>query len=194
MNRYTPRWSTSSPSPIPEVPGPRKPSPFYATPYSNAPFVDTRPGRGGANALDDDDDDIDYDFDAAESGSDIEVYDDEAVGNDKSGHLAREADDDSNGDSDGDGNDDSSMADLGHDSYQTQSVESCQDSQALEDELWSGIEDVENRDPAVSIHMDDDAMMDGVADHDLTAINLDEHEIHSQGSSVPSEYPSNQPL
>ncbi|KAI1148021.1 hypothetical protein F4825DRAFT_117010 [Nemania diffusa] len=180
MNRFTPRWSTASPSPVPEVPGPRNTTPCYATPYSNAPFVDTRPGRGGANVLDDDDEDLDSEFDAAESGSDIEVYDDEAVGDDK---LESGADDD-----------DSSMADLGHDSYQTQSQESLQDGQAPEDELWSGIEDVENRDPDVSIHVDDDAMTDDDSSHSLMVVNLDDHEIHSQGSSVPSEYPSNQPL
>ncbi|KAI0451100.1 hypothetical protein F5B21DRAFT_516952 [Xylaria acuta] len=181
LNRNTPRWSTSSPSPVPEILGARGTTPFYATPYSNAPFVDTRPGRVGVNILDDDDD-IDFDFDAVESDSDVDVYEDEAVGDDNDGQLEGGMDED-----------DSSMADLGHDSYQTQSNESWQDGQAPEDEVWPGIEDAENRNPDVSIHVDDDAMTDDDAGRSLTAMDPDEHENHSQGSSVPSEYPSNQP-
>ncbi|KAI8950728.1 hypothetical protein F4801DRAFT_548177 [Xylaria longipes] len=183
LSRYTPRWSTSSPSPIPEIFGARGTTPFYATPHSNAPFVDTRPGRGGVNFLDEDD--IDFDFDAPESDSDVEVYEDEAVGDDNDEHLESGVDDD-----------DSSMADLGHDSYQSQWDESWQDGQAPgapEDEVWRGIEDAENRDPDVSIHVDDDAMTDDDAGRGSTSVDPDEHENHSQGSSVPSEYPSNQP-
>ncbi|GAP83041.1 hypothetical protein SAMD00023353_0400360 [Rosellinia necatrix] len=170
LNRYTPRYSTSSPSPMPEVLGPRGTTPFYATPYSNAPFIDTRPGHDG-NILDDD---MDSDFDGAESDSDIDVYDDE--------QLESEAD-----------GDDSSMADLGHDSYRSKQHESWQDGHAPEDEPWPGIEDVENRDPDVSIHVDDDAMVDDDASSSLTTVNPVEHEAQSQGSSVPSEYPSNEP-
>ncbi|KAH8157192.1 hypothetical protein CIB48_g11054 [Xylaria polymorpha] len=183
LNRYTPRWSTSPPTPAPEILAARGTTPFYATPYSNAPFVDTRPGRGGVNFIDDDD--MDPDFDAAESGSDIDVYEDEAVGNDDDGQLQSDVDDD-----------DSSMADLGHDSYQMQSNESRQDGQATEapeDEPWPGIEDAENRDPDVDVHVDDDVMTDGTAAAGLAAMGPDEHENYSQGSSVPSEYPSNQP-
>ncbi|KAI3316717.1 hypothetical protein HD806DRAFT_421447 [Xylariaceae sp. AK1471] len=175
LNRYTPRWSTASPSPLPEVLGPRATTPFYATPYSNAPFVDTRPNRGGVII---DDDNIDFDFDGAESGSDIDVYDDEAGDQDNNENLDGEEDEDE---------DDSSMADLGHASYPTQSRESWQDGQAPEapeDEPWPGIEDVENRNPDVNIHVDDDVMTDDDACGDDT---------QSQGSSVPSEYPSNQP-
>ncbi|KAI0479810.1 hypothetical protein F4859DRAFT_450627 [Xylaria cf. heliscus] len=185
LSRYTPRWSTSSPSPIPEVHGVRGTTPFYATPYSNAPFVDTRPGRNAVNAVDDDD--FDFDFDEAESDSDIDVYEDEVVGHVEDKNLKGDVDDD-----------DSSMADLGHDSYQTQSNESWQDgrtTEAPEDEPWPGIEDAENRDPDVSIHVDDDAMTDdddAAAAGGLTTMDPDEHENHSQGSSVPSEYPSNQ--
>ncbi|KAI1123955.1 hypothetical protein F5Y10DRAFT_40780 [Nemania abortiva] len=188
INRYTPRWSTSSPSPMPEVLVPRGKSPFYATPYSNAPFIDTRPGRGGVDVLDDDD--IDFDFDAAESGSDIDVYDDEAAGNNNSEQSESDADDD-----------DSSMVDLGHDSENSQPQGLSQDRQVPEDD-WSGCEDIENRDPDVSIHIDEDAMVDDDDDDDddddagrgLMATSPDEHDIKSQGSSVPSEYPSNQPL
>ncbi|KAJ8122354.1 hypothetical protein O1611_g9861 [Lasiodiplodia mahajangana] len=124
---------------------------------------------------------MDFDFDPVESGSDIDVYDDEAADNDKSEQLGSDADDD-----------DSSMADLGHDSEQTRSHESSQDSQVLDDD-WAGCEDIENRDPDVSIHVDDDAMVDD-AGRGVMAPSLDEHEVQSQGSSVPSEYPSNQPL
>jgi hypothetical protein len=53
--RNTPHWSTASPSPLPPgVPGDerngvaRGTTPFfYATPYSNAPYMETRPSNGG---------------------------------------------------------------------------------------------------------------------------------------------------
>jgi hypothetical protein len=171
--------------------GPRATTPFYATPYSNAPFVDTRPTRGGVLIIDDD---IDFDFDDGESESDIDVYDDEAEDTDNAENLHTEADDD-----------DSSMADLGTAPYQTQSQESWQDGQvpeapeAPEDEPWPGIEDVENRNPdcelgvEMNVHVDDDIMADEDVGDRLTTANPDEDDTQSQGSSVPSEYPSNQP-
>ncbi|KAI8624461.1 hypothetical protein F5Y19DRAFT_316182 [Xylariaceae sp. FL1651] len=186
-NRYTPRWSTASPSPMPEVLGPRATTPFYATPYSNAPFVDTRPNRGGAVV----DDNIDFNFDASESSSDIDVYDDETDEDNGDGNINSEEDDD-----------DSSMADLGTGPHQTQSQESWQDGQvpgAPEDEVWPGIEDAENRNPTydpgagVVIRIDDDAMTDGDISDELATTKTEEHDTQSQGSSVPSEYPSNQP-
>ncbi|KAI0098713.1 hypothetical protein GGR51DRAFT_552444 [Nemania sp. FL0031] len=180
LNRYTPRWSTSSPSPVPEVLVRRGTTPVYATPYSNAPFVDTRPGRGGVDVHDDD---MDFDFDPVESGSDIDVYDDEAADNNEGEQLGSDADDD-----------DSSMADLGHDSEQTHSHDSSQDNHVPEDD-WSGCDDIENRAPDMSIHVDDDAMVDDDdAGRRMMTPSLDEHDVQSQGSSVPSEYPSNQPL
>lgn len=179
LNRFTPRWSTSSPSPIPEMLVPRGTTPFYATPHSNAPAVDARLGRGGVDVLDDD---IDFDLDATESGaesgaesdSDIDVYEDEAVGNYEGDQLERETDDD-----------DSSMADLGHESWQ--------DGLGPEDDAWPGIEDAENRDPDATIRVGDDAMTDVSAGSRSTTVNPDEHEIQSQASSGPSEYPSTQP-
>ncbi|KAI3328689.1 hypothetical protein F4824DRAFT_391899 [Ustulina deusta] len=181
-SRYTPRWSTSSPSPVPEMLGQRATSPSYATPYSNAPFVDTRPGRGEVNILEDDD--IDFDVNAAESGSETDVCDDTAGNDDE--QLESGVD-----------GDDRSMADLDHDSYETQSHESWQDGQAPEapeDEDWPGFEDGENHNPEVNIHVDDDVMTDADAGgDDLPTINTDKHETQSQGSSAPSEYPSNQP-
>ncbi|KAI0441340.1 hypothetical protein F4803DRAFT_523825 [Xylaria telfairii] len=181
-NRYTPQWSTSPPAPAPEILAARGTTPFYATPYSNAPFVDTRPGRGGVSFYDDDD--MDPDFDAAESGSDIDVYEDEAISNNDNGQCQIDVDD---------GDDDSSMADLG--SYQMQSNESRQDGQATEapEDDWSGIQDAENRDPDVNVRVDDDVMTDSAAAAGLATMNPDEHENYSQGSSVPSEYPSNRP-
>lgn len=170
-SRFTPRWSTASPSPGPEVMRPRGPTPSYATPHSNAPFIDARSGRGGVHAHDHDD--IDFDIDAAESGSDIDVYEE---------YSENETD-----------GEDSSMVDLGHDSYQTEQHESWQEGQAPEDEPWPGIEDVENRDPGVSIHIGDAAMVNGHDARGLTIDSLVEHDTESQGSSVPSEYPSNQP-
>ncbi|KAJ2969921.1 hypothetical protein NUW58_g9854 [Xylaria curta] len=124
------RRSARSP-PIPEGFGPRAITPFYATPHSNVPFADTRPGRGGVNIVgdeDDEDDDIDFDFDDVESGSSIDVYDDEAAGNGKDQRLESDEDDDS------------SMVDLGHDSYEShESWQSGQAPEALEDEPWGGI-------------------------------------------------------
>jgi hypothetical protein len=142
--------------------------------------VDTRPSRGDVII---EDDDIDFDFDGVESGSDINVYDDEAEDHDSNNNMDDEEED--GGDDDDD--DDSSMADLGHDSYPSESHESWQDGQAAEapeDEPWPGIDDVENRHPDVNIHVDDDVMTEDDAGGDDT---------ESMGSSLPSEYPSNEP-
>ncbi|KAI1462821.1 hypothetical protein F4805DRAFT_11085 [Annulohypoxylon moriforme] len=134
--RNTPRWSTASPSPMPENYAHRATTPFYATPYSNAPFVDTRPGRGTVIV-----DDVD-------SGS----------GTDQDGQGNEYMDEDEDEDSE---NNDSHMLDFTH---AENSQESWQDGQLLrpEDEPWRGIEDVENRDPdeTIDIHVDDDAMSD----------------------------------
>ncbi|KAI0536988.1 hypothetical protein GGR58DRAFT_514162 [Xylaria digitata] len=173
-DRLSPSWSTS-PTPAPQIPGRRGTTPCYATPRSNAAFVDTRPGRGDVNILKDDIDD----FNIAEGGSNADVYEDDVDENDE------------NDENEADG-DDSSMADLGDDSYHSQPHESWQDGQAPEDEPWPGFDDVENHDPDVNIHVDDDAMTDGDARGVLAAADADEHENQSQGSSAPSEYPSNQ--
>ncbi|RWA12692.1 hypothetical protein EKO27_g2442 [Xylaria grammica] len=124
------------------------------------------------------DDDIDFDF------NDSDVYEDDIddVGDENDERLEGGVD-----------GDDSSMADLGYDSYQSQSHESWQDGQAPEDEPWPGFEDVENHNPDVNIHVDDDAMVDDDAAGGLIVANADSHETQSQGSSAPSEYPSNQP-
>ncbi|KAI0972430.1 hypothetical protein F4678DRAFT_60526 [Xylaria arbuscula] len=182
-NRRTPRWSTSSPTPLPEMREQRAPSACYATPYSIAPFVDTRPGRGDVTNLEDDD--IELDYSDAGSGSDADVNDDDDDNDDEQLESEAECDDDK------------SMVDLGHDIYQAQSHESWEDGQAPEapeDEGWPGCADIENRSPDVKIHVDDDAMSDDDAGGDITSIHTDEHETESQGSSAPSEYPSNQPL
>ncbi|KAI1362916.1 hypothetical protein F5Y08DRAFT_258979 [Xylaria arbuscula] len=157
---FTPhsRWGTSSPSPMPEAREAQRGKSPYATPYSNAPFVDTRPGHGDVDIYEDVD--IDFDFDAADSdgsssNSDTDVYDDN--------------DDELESELDGG---DSFMADPDHDSYETHSPV---------DDPRPGIEDIENQNPDVNIHIDDDAMTD------------DAHETESQGSSAPSEFPSNQP-
>ncbi|KAI1402298.1 hypothetical protein F4819DRAFT_507782 [Hypoxylon fuscum] len=160
--RNTPRWSTASPSPVPEVYVARGTTPFYATPYSNAPFFETRTGRGVVI--------IDDGGDMGESGS----------GTDHSGDGEEYMDED---DEDEDSvNNDSPMVDLTH---PEDSQESWQDGQlpGPEDEPWPGIEDAENRDPdfSIDIHVDDDAM-------DVADVFKNE----SRGSSVPSEYPSTQ--
>ncbi|KAI1825233.1 hypothetical protein F4861DRAFT_538139 [Xylaria intraflava] len=172
LNRFTPRWSTASPTPVPEVLGGRATTPFYATPYSNVPYVDARAGRPSVIIIDGN-----MGFDGAEGGSDIDVYDDEAVEHDYGG-LSSEGDDD-----------DHSMVDMGYNPH-----ESWQDGQLPEDEPWPGIEDVENRDPDTNVHVHDAVVVGGNANGGLTAASMDEHDTQSQSSSVPSEYPSNEPL
>ncbi|KAI1778035.1 hypothetical protein F4818DRAFT_283376 [Hypoxylon cercidicola] len=163
--RNTPRRSVASPSPAPEFHAVRPTTPFYATPHSNAPFFETRPGRS-----------IVHTDDVGESGS----------GTDSDGkreYMDEEDDDDNDDDSE---HKDSAMLDFSH---PEDSQESWQDGQlpgGPEDEPWPGIEDAENHDPdeAIDIHVDDDAM--SVSD------DADDFASASQGSSVPSEYPSTQ--
>ncbi|KAI0099502.1 hypothetical protein F4814DRAFT_433484 [Daldinia grandis] len=155
--RNTPRWSTASPSPVPEAFVARNSTPFYATPHSNAPGFEGRAGRSAVI--------VDDGGDSGESGSGTEHHD---------GEECMDEDDDD------DSADDSPMVDFSH---PKESEESWQDGQlhgGPEDEVWPGIEDAENHDPelGIDIHVDVDAMSDD---------NM------SQGSSVPSEYPSNQP-
>ncbi|KAI8957779.1 hypothetical protein F5Y11DRAFT_67589 [Daldinia sp. FL1419] len=162
--RNTPRWSTSSPSPVPEVFVPRNSTPFYATPYSNAPGFERRASRSVV---------IVDGGDIGNSGSETEHHD---------GEEYMDEDDDSAGDS--------PMVDFSHPEEDTQ--ESWQDGQlrGTEDEVWPGIEDAENRHslPDIDIHEDDD-IMSGTDAFDRE----NEDDARSQGSSVPSEYPSNQP-
>ncbi|KAI1416146.1 hypothetical protein F5Y13DRAFT_128177 [Hypoxylon sp. FL1857] len=137
--RITPLRSTSSASPMPEIFVARTSTPFYATPYSNAPVFETRPGR---NIV------ITDDGDMGENGS----------GTDGEGDEYMEEDEDDNSELN-----DSPMLDFSHPDG---SQESWQDGQlpgGPEDEPWPGIEDRENHDPdvAIDIHVDDDAMSDG---------------------------------
>lgn len=89
--RFTPRWSTKSPSPMVGVQGVRSTTPFnYATPYSNGPAEwvaePVQPGYVGGQAGESGDEDFDidifddgsfYDYDDDEEGVDDE---DESVG------------------------------------------------------------------------------------------------------------------
>ncbi|KAI1389564.1 uncharacterized protein F4822DRAFT_205109 [Hypoxylon trugodes] len=161
--RITPRWSTASPTPVPEIYVGRPLTPFYATPYSNAPYVEARNSRSIPN--------IDEGDDVGESGSGTEP-------NEEEGEYMDEDQDEYSENNDND----SPMIDFTHQDSQ----ESWQDGQLHsrpEDEPWLGIEDAENRDPnhIISIHVDDDAMSDA-----------DDLGNESQRSSVPSEYPSTQ--
>ncbi|KAI0164319.1 hypothetical protein GGR52DRAFT_575676 [Hypoxylon sp. FL1284] len=176
--RNTPRRTTASSSPAPrDLYVARPTTPFYATPHSNAPFFEARSAGRGVVVVDD----------AGGSGSGTD-HD-----NDEDEFMDEEGDDDDDDDDDNDSEkqhdeDDSPMVDFTH--HPQDSQESWQDGQlpAPEDEPWPGIEDAENRDPDaggfdfdIDIHVDDDAMSvgDGLGDE-------------SQGSSVPSEYPSTQ--
>ncbi|KAI1332582.1 hypothetical protein F5Y16DRAFT_119864 [Xylariaceae sp. FL0255] len=185
FSRFTPGMSTGARSPTPDLGATRFDTPYYATPYSMAaPLMETRPSVHDDVIL------IDGgDFDFGDNGeTDADIYDD---------------------------SDNASMADLGghddshrHHHQLRQSQESSwQDGQgtdAPEDEPWPGIEDDENRDPeGINIHVDEDAMTDediGAGQHVLTlstvaarAEEADDGDTSSQASSVPSEYPSNDP-
>ncbi|KAI2625615.1 hypothetical protein GGR54DRAFT_507923 [Hypoxylon sp. NC1633] len=166
--RNTPRWSTASPSPMPEFYVARGSTPFYATPYSNAPFLETRPGRNVVI--------VDNTGESGESGSGTDRYD-------EGDEFMNEDDEEDSEDNDNDNDNDSPMLDF---TNPADSQETWQDGQlpgGPEDEPWPGIEDAENRDPdlTIDIHVDDDAMSDA---DDLAG--------RSRGSSVPSEYPSTQ--
>lgn len=156
--RNTP-WSTSSPSPISEIYVGRTSTPFYATPYSNAPFVEARSGRGVII--------IDDGGDSGESGS----------GTDQNGEFMDE-DEDEDGDSE---NNDSSMVDFTHPDHSQESWQDGQLPSRPEDEPWLGIEDAENRDPdpGIDIHVDDDAMS-------LADVFEDESQKSSVPSEYPS--------
>lgn len=199
LRRTTPRWSTASPSPMPDMFAYgsvyRQTTPFYATPYSNAPYVDPRP-HGGAMDVEED------------RGSETES---------NSGNSGE-----------GNDSDDGAMLDLGHPRRRRDEDEIWQDAMQYaqpqplpEDEPWPGIEDEENMDPeasfqSVDVFVDDDAAMSDV-DFDATDEEATESESEeateeateevmkvgqdpgtngvdedyaSQHSSVPSEYPS----
>ncbi|KAK8116273.1 hypothetical protein PG984_012775 [Apiospora sp. TS-2023a] len=217
--RRTPRYSTASPTPGPAgfgAPGAtsgRATTPFfYATPYSNAPYVDNRPHQGVMDEVDEDTRGSGTDSYAGGSGDEEESdYDDDAQ-----------------------------MLDLGHprqrfntdDETWQGAAQEPQHFPLPEDEPWPGIEDedLENREPAlkaehiVDIYEDESAMSDidsqmtvsqiteksersvggetdegvmveRVADHgageDVVAKGDDE--VASRHSSVPSEYPSTHP-
>ncbi|KAK8045148.1 hypothetical protein PG993_005172 [Apiospora rasikravindrae] len=216
--RRTPRYSTASPSPGPAgfgAPGAtsgRATTPFfYATPYSNAPYVDNRPNQGIMDEVDEDNRGSGTDSYAGGSGDD----DDES-----------------------DYEDDAQMLDLGHPRRRFNTDDETWQGAAQEphqfplpeDEPWPGIEDedLENREPVlkaehnVDIYEDEDAMSD--IDSQMTVSQMTEHsersveeehddggivelandhgadqrvangdaEVASQHSSVPSEYPSTQ--
>ncbi|KAI0185888.1 hypothetical protein EV127DRAFT_347378 [Xylaria flabelliformis] len=163
LNRLTPRYTPRYTTKSPS-PGPEMIVPRGITPAYATPHSNV-PYM-----------DIGFDSYSSESDGDMNIYEDEAVDDDDT-ELSESGVDD----------DDKSMVDLGHDSYYTQAGE------APEDEAWPGIEDAENRDPDVSIHVDDDAMTEDEVVAGSNATDLDEHGNHSQGSSLPSEYPSNEP-
>ncbi|KAI0389507.1 hypothetical protein F5Y17DRAFT_448762 [Xylariaceae sp. FL0594] len=181
LNRYiSPRWSSSSPSPMPEAFGQQGTAHFYATPHSNATYMDTWPNRDRA----DDDDDEDSDFAMEEDG--IDVYDE----------MDEDVDDVDDDDDDDDDGDDSSMV-LGRDSSQTnESSQNGQAPEAPEDEPWPGIEDEENFDPdagvGIDIYVDNDVVDEGEEDEDSAMVAVEE-DTQSEGSSAPSEYPSTEP-
>lgn len=197
FRRTTPRWSTTSPSPMPDAlaygAGYRQTTPFYATPFSNAPYVDLR-AHGGVMEVEE------------ERGSETESDSGEENDSDGSamldlGHPRRRRDED----------------EIWQDVLQ-----GAQPQPLPEDEPWPGIEDEENQDPeasfqSVDVFVDGDAAMSDV-DFDATdeeATEPDEEAMEeameaateaamgpgpngieedcaSQHSSVPSEYPSTQ--
>ncbi|KAK6076103.1 hypothetical protein SCUP515_05602 [Seiridium cupressi] len=188
--RNTPRWSASSPSPLlatMHIGEPfavissegdvqaacRQTTPFYyATPYSNAPPAEIRSNRGVLEPEDDHGSATDYSCEE-DQGSEVDSED-------------------------GDGNGDELMIDLGHPRriHEDSGDEEWHGAQQPlpEDEPWPGIEDEENRDPevlafdSVDVYVDEDAMSDVLDAQDENA------DANSQHSSVPSEYPSTEPM
>lgn len=162
--RFTPRWSTKSPSPMITAPRLRSTTPFnYATPYSNGPGMDAYPnaqhharysgGHGDEFNVDDDDEDDDDD----EYDVDVDIYDEGS---------SPDYDDD----------EDESVGSLGIvPNILTDRQLDYYGQQLPEDEPWPGIEDRmsdgENVDPHGPL-VDEDG--------------------DSQMSSQPSEYPSTQ--
>ncbi|KAI0019296.1 hypothetical protein F4780DRAFT_448163 [Xylariomycetidae sp. FL0641] len=179
-SRYTPRYSTASPSPAPEafgiptnasVSGLRAGTPFYATPHSNAPFVDTRPGHGNGVVYFDDEGDVEVE----------DLYD-----SDNADLLSAEFSEDDGDDAGGDSpmhdrpehypqHNDGTPFGPGSQS-QPHNQGPWQDAGAPrnglsgpvapEDEAWQGLEDRENHsqdlgdvDLGIDIHVDDDAAM-----------------------------------
>ncbi|KAI2629988.1 hypothetical protein GGS21DRAFT_525038 [Xylaria nigripes] len=164
----TPRFTTGSPSPMPEDMLRRATTPAYATPYSNVPSSDARPGRPNMTHIDDN---LDFDFSTAESDSDMDVHENKVNSDDKD--LDSGADDS-----------DHFMTDIDQDCHESQ------DGLLPEDEPWPGIEDIESRDADMNVY---EATRGGDADVGAAAFNTDEHDTLSQSSSVPSEYPSKEP-
>lgn len=178
--RNTPRWSTASPSPGPEAMmnaggggggggAGRATTPYYATPYSNAPFVEGRQNRGGVIIYDDGDFDGDERGSGSGSGSGMDMFYDDGDG-DGDGGVDEDGEE---GELSSEYHDDSPMLDLAqhqhdvqlqliHEQQQQQQQQqqhphdsalggesgssSWQDGRP-EDEPWPGIEDAENRDP-----------------------------------------------
>ncbi|OTB06965.1 hypothetical protein M426DRAFT_71919 [Hypoxylon sp. CI-4A] len=166
--RNTPRWSTASPSPVQEIYVARATTPYYATPYSNAPFFEARHARSSNNVIIDDG--------GSGTEGEGEYMDEDQDDDDEDGEEFEDED-----------NNDSPMLDFTHPEDE-QEQESWQNSQlpGPEDEPWPGIEDAENRDPDLTIHGD---MNSG------ENIEIDIHvddDAMSRRSSVPSEYPSTQ--
>lgn len=217
--RHSPRYSTASPSPMPEAlaaaAAGRATTPYYATPYSNAPIVESRLNRGGVILYEDSDY---HDYDERRSGTDMHHYHDDGEGEDMYDDDEEEWNPD-----------DSPMLDLAqhHHYHQHQQHDSAaavmasssgggggggssswQPLSRPEDEPRPGIEDLENRDPEqdpdetlvdlamgssggsgiddIDIHVDEDAMSDVDVDVDSDADDV------SEGSSAPSVYPATQ--
>ena len=147
----TPRRSTASPSPVPEVIM-RGTTPYYATPYSNAPLAETRSNRACVVLYDDG---AGYDDDGR--GTDTDPYGDELDVDFDDVDVDVNEDDNSE-----DEYNDSPMLDLAQ-QHNAQILAQHQHSSAIpsgesswqdgrpEDEPWPGIEDAENRDPAVVV-------------------------------------------
>lgn len=184
--RLTPRFTTSSPSPLlatMNIGDPfavissegdiqaacRQTTPFYyATPHSNAPPVETRSNRGIMEPEEDHGSDTDYSYEDAQ-GTEVDSEDEDG---------------------------DSPMLDLGHPQpiYEDSDGNEWQGrrQQLPEDEPWPGIEDEENCDPEVLAFDDVDVYVDEDAMSDVLDAEAQNAHAGSQHSSVPSEYPSTQ--
>lgn len=174
--RNTPRWSVASPSPLlttMNIGDPfaiisgegdvhaacRQTTPYYyATPHSNAPPLESRSYRGGMMDIEDDHgSDTDYSYEDGQEDTEVESDEDDAA-----------------------------MLDLGHPRPipEESGEEEWQDGQQLrpEDEVWIGIEDVENRDPVIQIYEDADVM------NEASDAETQIQDGDSQSSEAPSVY------
>ncbi|KAH8685695.1 hypothetical protein BGZ60DRAFT_365356 [Tricladium varicosporioides] len=170
--RDTPRWSTGPPSPFPHMEdahehGKRGTTPFaYATPHSNAPYIEGRPRSGG----------------------DIDIYQDEADEDNP-----RSTTDEFNLEAEGSGWDQNALSDYEPASSDAGTDDNGDyEAHQLDDE-WQGVEDLDegltSDSRNVGVSSGARKVMPGNLRQEAEG---EEEDAQSDTSSLPSEYPSKQ--